>query len=314
MRAVPVSWPDPDTCVRDQSCSVIANLELASRLLERIEPGSADLVCLPEAFLTEGVRYSHAHEVARHAQDVRSAAVGWARRLRATVCVPLVRADGDCCFNSVEVLDSDGSLQGVYDKLHPWPSAADLTVLEYGVSPGARATPIVAGACLLGIQTCFDVHWPKAWLALAAAGARLVVFPSEYPGGLPLQMRAREAGVTIVAAVLHGPSRIVDPAGIVVRELDASSFPCVVNLNLNRTLVHLDHQEDALTSLIETQVGVHVRRVALDNVALVEAPPDGARVEDLLETAGIQPLMPYLAAAKHAIEAQRRAGAAQQRE
>ena len=58
-------------------------------------------------------------------------------------------------------------------------------------APGTEcATVVETDFGRMGLAICYDIGWPDLWAQLAEQGAELVVWPSAYGGGLPLQAYA----------------------------------------------------------------------------------------------------------------------------
>jgi predicted amidohydrolase len=298
VRLLPIPWPSDD-----RPGTIEGNVRLARRLVEAVEPGAVDIACFPEGFLYHGVPAGTVHErVARDLDDLVKLFGSLARDLGAWLFVPMVGPDGGALRSLVVALDRDGAVRGRYAKLHPWPSSPGLTSLELGVVPGSSADAVSTEFGAIGIQTCFDVNWTRGWDELRRQGCTLVLFPSDYPGGFALRVRAWQVAAPILASVLRGPSRLIDIDGDVVARISADEHPTVLALNLNRCLVHLDHAWKELAALDASDPALTIRRLEDDNIVLVEGPPDGPPVEELLGAVGIRPLNEYLDRARVAIE------------
>jgi beta-ureidopropionase len=302
VRVAPVTWPAAARSPEERSSgSVAGNLAVAQRFVDALGPGAADVVCLPEGFLYDGLSAEAVRdELAAGHAPLLARFRSWARRLDAWLFVPMLcRAADRTTTNTVVAFDRAGGVAGRYVKMHPWLTDPALTSFEHGVTPGERAEAIRADFGRIGVQTCFDVNWYTGWRQLRAQRCALVVYPSEYPGGFGLRVRAWQIRTPVVAAVLRGVSRVVDLTGEVLAA--APDRPAVVELNLNRCLVHLDHAAKRIQRLTAADPRISVRRLPHDNVVVLSAPPDGPPIERALAEAGIRPLDDYLRRAHAAI-------------
>lgn len=142
--------------------------------------------------------------------------------------------EGPPWFNSIYVLSPQGEPVGRYDKEHLVPfgeyfpfGSVELLRRRFGpareYSPGAGGAPIRTRAGRAGVLTCNEAMLPEVAAARVAAGAELLVNPSNdtwIPGEkfAELQfdivaLRAIEQRRFLVRASTSGPSAIVDPAG-----------------------------------------------------------------------------------------------------
>jgi len=79
--------------------------------------------------------------------------------------------------NTAVVLDSDGSLAGIYRKMH---IPDDPGYYEkYYFSPGDLGfKPIKTSVAILGVQVCWDQWFPEGARLMALAGAEILIYPS----------------------------------------------------------------------------------------------------------------------------------------
>ena len=111
-----------------------------------------------------------------------------ARALGLVVVMNFFEREGDRCFDSSPVIDSDGTLLGVTRMIH---------ITEYSCfheqgyySPGDRGAPVYqTSAGRIGVAICYDRHFPEYMRALGLEGADLVVVPQagavgEWPEGV----------------------------------------------------------------------------------------------------------------------------------
>jgi predicted amidohydrolase len=215
-----------------------------------------DLVCLPEAFSSVSVPCQHIRQVAESLPGpTTDSAAERARRGNCYVICPVVTEREGAFWNSAVLLGRDGSIQGVYDKLHPVTSSSDYTLFEYGTTPGKAAPVFDLDFGRVGIQICFDIQFPESWIALASQGARLVFWPSAYNGGFPLQAYAWRHHFYVVSSVQTEKARIIDPLGTIVREADFQMNLIWEDINLDFAVCHYDFNYSVPDRLLELYPG-----------------------------------------------------------
>lgn len=145
-------------------------------------------------------------------------------------------------YNSIEVVDHEGVVRGVYDKVHlvPFGEYLPLNGLLEAVglrqfvqmgsfSPGlARRTLTVAGLPLVAPLICYEAIFPAAVVPAGPRPGMLLnvtndawfgLTPGPYQHFAQARMRAIEEGLPLARAANTGISAIIDPYGRVVRRL-----------------------------------------------------------------------------------------------
>ena len=119
--------------------------------------------------------------------------------------------------NCVALIGPDGSVQGIYKKIHLYGSERRL------VQPGQEATAFDTDIGRIGMEICFDNCFTGVTRRIAQAGAQLVVLPTSDPvvqhhvlehlHAAVLPFRAVENRVPFVQTNNRGLSQIVDATG-----------------------------------------------------------------------------------------------------
>jgi N-carbamoylputrescine amidase len=159
-----------------------ANLDTAERLVRLAASDGAQVVLLPELF--EGPYFCidqlpqhlvRAAPIEGHPTVERFAAL--AAELGIVLPVNVYEQAGQARFNTVVMVDADGSLLGRYRKSHI-PDGPGYTE-KYYFSPGDtgfRAWRSAHGT--IGIGICWDQWFPEAARAMALAGAEVLLYPT----------------------------------------------------------------------------------------------------------------------------------------
>jgi N-carbamoylputrescine amidase len=102
--------------------------------------------------------------------------------------------------NTAVVLERDGSIAGIYRKMHI-PDDPGYYEKFYFTPGDLGFQPIVTSAGVLGVLVCWDQWFPEAARLMAMAGAQLLIYPTAIgwdPGDDPAeQQRQRDAWITI---------------------------------------------------------------------------------------------------------------------
>ena len=248
----------------------------------------ADLVVLPELLSTGYVLdRSRVHAAAEAVDDVAAGPCldAWttaAREEQVAVVAGLAERAREGCYNSAVVISDDGSVQGVYRKLHLF--GAERDVFE----PGDRGLPIFELKGLrVGVLVCYDLRFPEVLRILASLGADLVVVPIAWVEGFdqaptPSPGMIHQVVNAVVQANLNqvwvaaagrtgrdegvellGSSVIIDPYGRVVagpvpRDEETLTFADVrpnIAAETRRREKQIDPREDRRTDVYDPLLG-----------------------------------------------------------
>ncbi|MCS7045249.1 MAG: carbon-nitrogen hydrolase [Gemmataceae bacterium] len=158
------------------------NLERACAQIEAAANAGADVICLPELFLshyfcqtTAIERFDLAEEIpGPTTQRLGQLARKWGKVIVASLFER--RAPG-LCHNTAVVIDADGSLLGRYRKMHI--PDDPLYYEKYYFAPGDlgfRAFTTRFGR--LGVLICWDQWFPEAARLTALQGAQVLIYPT----------------------------------------------------------------------------------------------------------------------------------------
>lgn len=206
---------------------VAGNLERLRQQAEQAAAQGARLLVCPEMFLTGyDIGRDAVSRLAEPADGDSAQAVATIARQQGLAIVygyPEQGEDG-ACYNSVQLIDAQGSRLGNYRKTHLF------GVLDRSLfSPGGDHFPVVElEGWKLGLLICYDVEFPENTRRLALAGAELIVVPTanmvpyDFVCQFTVRVRAQENQCYLVYAnycgaeaslVYCGQSSIVAPDG-----------------------------------------------------------------------------------------------------
>lgn len=272
------------------------NTEAVRALLETACALRPDIVCVPENFASSGVVYERAEEVAQSVPGpITDMAADAARRHSAYVICPLLEGRDGRVYNSAVLIDRQGQIAGIYEKIHPVTTSADYTLLEHGVTPGSEAKVFETDFGRLGILICFDINWPEEWAELKRRGAEIVFWPSAYSGGFPLQVYAFLHRYTVVSST-RSDARIIDVTGEIIERTGRASPIVSAQIDLEKGVFHGDFNWTQIEPL-RARYGRDVTVRILHDEALmtVESQREDLTLARIIEEMGLELLPDYVA-------------------
>jgi len=275
--------------------SVEQNRDHMMGLLDLALSYKPDLVCLPEVFTKPAKPIQTADE---YAEDIPGptleAVMKRAREHQCYIICPMIRRDDGCHWNSAVVVDRGGDILGIYDKVQPVTSASDYTDFEQGVRPGSEVPVFDLDFGRVGIQICFDAGFPEGWAQLAEQGARLVLWPSAYNGGFPLQVYACLHHYYVVSAVQADKASIIDPCGRVLSQTDRLMNVICRDINLDYLVCHYDFNFSIPDKIMAAYPGqVEIRSHVDDAHFLIEPVDERVTIAQLRAEFGIESTSEY---------------------
>ncbi len=270
-------------------------LKLAIDHLETAGRNGVDIACLPEEF----AGYDKAEPVPG---PITNAIGEMARKHHMYVICPIREqaADGRV-YNTAVILDREGKVAGYYRKVFVY-WGEGLNVSDEGV----KVFDLDFGR--ISILTCFDINFPELWQEAERKGAEIVFWPSAYAGGMPLNGYAMCHNYYVVPV---GKGNLIDLTG---QPVDPVERPrpeqSIATLDLDRTLVHFNFNEDKVKKLLKEH-GQEVkieRQYDVESWYLLRSTKPGARVRDLLKRFEIEPLREYRQRSRQQIDQARKDG------
>ncbi len=217
------------------------NLARTEQLVEAAVREGARLVALPEMFAWRGPQ----SEESAHAEEVPGPTTEFASALARNLSIVLVAGsilertgEGNRCYNTTLIFDTNGELLGRYRKIHLFDVAIEghVEARESRTrTHGAEPVCIDTEFGRLGLAICYDLRFPELFRRLSERGAEIFVVPSAFtaPTGAAhwhVLVRARaienqcyvvapnQVGPTVHGFDDYGHSIIVDPWGRVLEE------------------------------------------------------------------------------------------------
>ena len=212
------------------------NIAKAEKLVREAAVQGAQVILLPELFeapyfcIEQDTRHlSLARSVEENRAVRHFSAV--ARELGVVLPISFFERAGQVFFNSIAIIDADGSNLGIYRKSHipNGPGYQEKTYFTPG-DTGFKVWQTRYGR--LGVGICWDQWFPETARSMALMGAELLLFPTaigtEPPPALPVNSREHwqrtqqghaAANLTpLIASNRYGMERsLQDPDGLYIR-------------------------------------------------------------------------------------------------
>jgi hypothetical protein len=270
-------------------------LRLALEHLETAGQQGVDIACLPEEFSGTAAETIPGPTV--------NAMAELARKHHMYVVCPIREqaADGQQ-YNTAVLLDRTGKVQGRYRKF--------FVFWGEGLNPGRDGVPVFdTDFGRIAILTCFDANFDEVWQEAERKGAEMVLWPSAYGGGIPLNGYATIHNYYVVAV---GQGNMIDVFGKTIENVEKplpQQFIATVDLDL--TLVHQNFTGEKVAKLLKEHKG-EVELVPnvgdMEGWYLLRAVKPGVRVRDLCKQYQIETLREYRHRSRQQINERRKTG------
>ena len=158
------------------------NIQHADSLVRSAAEKGAQIILLPELFERQYFCQERRYEYYAFAKpvsenDAVQHFIKLAKELQAVLPISFYERDGNVLYNSVAVIDADGSLLGVYRKTH---IPDDHYYQEkFYFTPGNTGFKVWETRFgRIGVGICWDQWFPEAARAMAIMGAQLLLYPT----------------------------------------------------------------------------------------------------------------------------------------
>ena len=130
----------------------------------------------------------------------------------------LLEADGKRCSNAAILFGRDGTVAGVYRKVH-LVVAPDSETMESGSTLGTDVPVFQCDFGRLGIQICYDMEFDGGWNELARQGCELVAWPTQSPQTATPAFRAMREGFYVVSSTWRNNASVFEPSGRIAAQI-----------------------------------------------------------------------------------------------
>jgi predicted amidohydrolase len=264
--------------------------------LATVLPDRPDIIVLPEhCDRPRGATFEH--DFYREYLELRGETTlellaDIAREHRTTITYPSHRkgADGHW-YNSTQVIDRDGSVAGIYDKVF-------LTIGEHeinGLRHGTQAVAVELDFGRVAPVICFDLNFEEFRAQVAELRPDLLLFSSAFHGGYMQEHWAYTIGAHLIASVYPpAVSGILSPTGEHLARTTNYRDEVVAEINLDARLLHIDHNRPRFAD-IKSKYGprVTIHDPGLIGVVLLTSHDDAVTADDVIAEFELEPVLDY---------------------
>jgi predicted amidohydrolase len=268
-------------------------LEWIASQMDREGALGTDIIALPETF--RGQNATTAESLDGPTVNTMSRL---ARKHRTYIVCPIDRKDGERRLNSAVLLDREGRVACVYDKIYPvWLTEC----MDHSVHPGAAVCVHQADFGRVGLAICFDVNWSSIWEQLSNHGAELVIWTSAYSAGRSLQAQAISNNYYIVSATWIPDCLVYDIDGQQLlhdtNNRGDGANVTRVTLDFDRCIFHQDLNRPEKIGRLLKERGEDIAEekwMPLEGWFVLKAKRPGVSARELARKYGLEELRPYL--------------------
>jgi omega-amidase len=221
------------------------NLTVVRKRVASLARQGLQLVVLPEMWST-GFANERLPELSETTPLILEDLAGLSKGLHLTIIGSLPENSLDGVYNTAYVVDRDGSIAGVYRKVHLFSRTDE----DRYFRPGHKAVVAKTSLGSIGLMICYDLRFPELCRCLALRGANMVVVMAQWPAERVahwealLKARAIENQLFVLGVnrcgeddgrVYGGHSRMISPCGEVVAR--AGNRPASPRANIDLGLV-----------------------------------------------------------------------------
>ncbi|CAB1083215.1 nitrilase [Alkalispirochaeta odontotermitis] len=206
------------------------NLDRMVPLVQSAEKQGVQLICFPELNVTGySTRAALGDAAEKIPGPISRRLQQMAQESQIVILAGMAEKDEKGCIYASHLIVTPHEISGIYRKVHIAPPERD-------IFSAGNATPVFRIEDVnLGIQLCYDVHFPELATRMALGGADIIFMPHASPRGTPaaklaswlrhLTARAFDNSVYIVACNQNGDNQnglqfpgvavVIDPSGLI---------------------------------------------------------------------------------------------------
>jgi predicted amidohydrolase len=230
------------------------NLDRMASWIKQAKDQAAQIICFPELNVTG---YSTKPEIKACAESIPGPGserlVQMAQENQIVILAGMVEKDEKDRIFASHIVVTPENISGIYRKIHIAPPERNI------FTPGNSVPLFEVEGVKLGIQLCYDAHFPELSTRMAVDGADIIFMPHASPRGTPpeklaswlrhLTARAFDNSVFIVACNQNGDNLkglqfpglavVIDPSGEVLKD----------NISDKEAMIVADLKADALAAV-----------------------------------------------------------------
>lgn len=260
---------------------------------DRVLPDEPDLILIPECSDRPGGLESE-NRMSYYEMRGEEVAEFWRETARANNCCvtyPAVRKVKEGFANATEVIGRSGETLGMYWKNYP-----TVGEIESGIIPGAEAAPIDCGFGKVICLICFDLNFEELRARCAAAKPDIILFSSNYHGGLMQNYWAYSCQAYFAGAIAPPGCRgsVISPVGELVAQTTNYYDFAVQKINLDCGVYHIDFNGEKFPR-IKKKYGpdVQISDPGFLGAVLISCETEGLNIKELQDEFRLEPLEDY---------------------
>ncbi len=275
------------------------NLGPIREVVRKVARDKAEFICFPEVCACIGGGLARGVDAAPELEPFAAEVGKLAREVGINLVVPFLERYLGQVYNSVPVVDRSGKLVLNYRKNYP-----TVSEMQAGVTPGWEVPVAECDGVRVAAAVCFDVNFPQVAADLERQRARVLFWPSMFPGGALLQHWALRYGFYVVAsfkpesAVIDMSGRYLARQGTETRQVASGHLPpwAVAEVSVDREVYHLDFNQDRFAA-IRSKYGpdVDIEVYQPEAFFLLASRRAGVTVEQIAREFKLETLRDYLA-------------------
>ena len=158
------------------------NIAKVDSFLEEASKNGANLVLIPELFQRHYFCQKEVYDYFDFAEEAASSKTikhfqEVAKRLHLVLPISFFEKDGPAYFNSLAMIDADGTVLGIYRKSHI--PTGECYEEKFYFSPGDTGFRVFkTQAGVIGVGICWDQWFPETARCMALMGAEILLFPT----------------------------------------------------------------------------------------------------------------------------------------
>ncbi|MCB6183106.1 N-carbamoylputrescine amidase [Leeia sp. TBRC 13508] len=255
------------------------NIDRADRLIRSAAAQGAQIIVCPELFMMpyfcidqNANHFAHAHPAENHPGLIHFAAL--AKELNVVIPVGFFEKAGYAYFNSIAIIDADGSNLGVYRKTHI-PDGPGYTEKFY-FTPGDTGFKVwQTKYAKLGVGICWDQWYPETARSMALMGAEILCFPTiigsepqnNHLDSAPHWQRTMQGHAAANMMPLIAANRIGSETGLG----NANGTQAPFTNNFYGSSFIADHTGEKVAEANRTDESILIARFDLDEIAKTRA-------------------------------------------
>ncbi len=242
---VSVVGPDLAACPADGKVTVEAMIRHLTGAIEKELSRRPDLIVLSETCdMWLEMPDEQRHDwIAMRGDKILNVLREYAKKYHTYIVYPTYRELGNRRYcNSAFLIDREGDVVSVYDKVYP-----TVYEIDFGVVPGQG--PVIAETDFgtLGMVICFDLNFWELLDRYAALRPDVITFSSYYHGDFMLQAWAYKCRAHLIASTVGRLEKdVFTPCGTPQRVEHNYFYTFSERINTNCAVVHIDFNWEKL--------------------------------------------------------------------